>query len=122
MNIKLKRKNRRSNRLRFNLKKKSHDKLRLSVFRSNMHFYAQLIDDKAGRTLIYQSTLDPEIRAILNRRLNEKSVTLVAESFVQKYNKISNKDFDLVFDRGCHSYAGLVSKFVDTIRSLGIKV
>ena len=42
---------RRKNRNRYNLKKYSLDKPRLCVYRSNQNIYAQVIDDKTGKTL-----------------------------------------------------------------------
>ena len=40
---------------------------RLSVFRSNMHMYAQIIDDKSGNTLVSASTVEKEVRAQLEK-------------------------------------------------------
>ena len=54
-----------SNRLRRNryrLSKKSKSDCRLSVFRSNKHIYAQVIDDKNHKTLFSSSTLDSDLK------------------------------------------------------------
>ena len=50
--------NRRKQRVRSSLKKKSNGRLRLSVFRSNQNIYAQIIDDKLGKTLVSASSLE----------------------------------------------------------------
>ena len=47
---------RRSKRVRHTLKRSSHGRARLSVFRSSKHIYAQVIDDGAGRTVAAAST------------------------------------------------------------------
>ncbi len=48
---------RRRRRLRFQLRQKSGGRVRLSVFRSGKHIYAQIIDDKQGRTLAAASSI-----------------------------------------------------------------
>ena len=53
---------RRRRRLRFQLRQKSGGRVRLSVFRSGKHIYAQIIDDKLGRTLASASTIEKAMR------------------------------------------------------------
>ena len=53
---------RRKQRNRKALKKKSNGKLRLSVFRSNKHIYGQIIDDVNGNTVISASSLDSNLK------------------------------------------------------------
>ncbi len=55
---------RRRERLRFQLKKKSGGRPRLSVFRSGKHIYAQVIDDAQGRTLAAAGSLDATLRRV----------------------------------------------------------
>src|SRR5215475_1916183 len=43
----------------------SSERPRLSIFRSNIHIYAQVIDDAAGRTLVAASTKDAKLAASL---------------------------------------------------------
>ena len=50
--------NKRKARVRKKLKKSSSDKMRLSVFRSAKHIYAQIIDDSSGITVASASTLE----------------------------------------------------------------
>ena len=55
-------KNNRLRRNRYRLSKKSKSDCRLSVFRSNKHIYAQIIDDKNHKTLFSSSTLDSDLK------------------------------------------------------------
>ena len=50
---------RRTGRVRAAITKKSSGRPRLSVFRSSKHIYAQVIDDREGRTLAHASSIDP---------------------------------------------------------------
>ena len=69
----------RKNRVRAALKKAANGKMRLSVFRSGKHIYAQIIDDTKGVTVASASTLDKEIRDSI-----KKSSTIEAASFIGK--------------------------------------
>ena len=51
----------RQNRTRFKLKKVT-DRKRLSIFKSNNHIYAQIINDEQGVTLASASSLEKSIR------------------------------------------------------------
>ncbi len=52
---------RRQYRVRNRVVRDAHGRPRLSVFRSNRHMYAQIIDDAAGKTLVAASTVEAEI-------------------------------------------------------------
>ena len=62
---KLNRNIRRQNRVRKNLKVRSKDKCRLTVFRSSKHIYAQIIDDASGKTIASASSLNAEFKDCL---------------------------------------------------------
>ena len=53
---------RRSRRVRHTLKRAANGRVRLSVFRSSKHIYAQVIDDRAGKTVAAASTLDKDLK------------------------------------------------------------
>ena len=57
---------------------------RLSVFRSNNHIYAQIIDDKAQNTLCAASTLDRELRANLKVNSSSCDASLAVGELVAK--------------------------------------
>ena len=92
------------------------EKPRLNVFRSEMHIYAQIIDDVKGITLVSASTLEKgfegnggnkeaakKIGEIIAARANEKGIT------------------DVVFDRGGYLYHGRVSELATGAREGGLK-
>jgi large subunit ribosomal protein L18 len=110
---------RRHRRLRYKISG-STGRPRLSVFKSLRHFYAQLIDDEAGRTLLSASTLDKELRErpakgnptaevcknvadLLCKRAKEKGITQV------------------VFDHGGFGYRGRIKAFADRAREKGLE-
>ncbi len=53
---------RRTARVRRAIRQSANERLRLSVFRSSKHIYAQLIDDTHGRTVATASSLDKDLR------------------------------------------------------------
>jgi large subunit ribosomal protein L18 len=91
---------------------------RLSVFRSNRHIYAQVIDDRAGRTLASASTMDPVLRgpgaAGARRDAAQQVGTLVAERALAVGVK------DVVFDRGGYRYHGRIKALADAAREAGL--
>ena len=60
---------RRQNRVRSAIKAAANGKMRLSVFRSGKHIYAQIIDDVKGLTVASASTLDKEVRGQIKNLL-----------------------------------------------------
>ena len=91
---------------------------RLSVFRSNNHMYAQIIDDTVGNTLVSASTLDKDIKAELEKTNNvdaaAKLGTVIAKKALDK--GIST----VVFDRGGFIYAGKVKALAEAAREAGL--
>ena len=87
---------------------------RLSVFRSNKHIYAQLIDDENGKTLAWASDLE----------IKEKDKrTIIADSvgklLAQKAETVKIKK--VIFDRGGYKYHGRVKALADGARKGGLK-
>jgi len=93
---------------------------RLSVFRSDRHIYAQLIDDESGQTLVSASSLDSEVIGNLegvggNVSAAQKVGTAVAERALAKgYAKV-------VFDRGGYLYHGRIQALADAAREAGLE-
>lgn len=96
----------------------SLEKPRLSVFRSHKHIYAQLIDDKYGRTLAFSSTLDKKIAEQLTSTATQEAAFLVGEDLAKK---ALEKDLKIVvFDRGNRPYHGRISKIAEGARKQGL--
>tara|TARA_B100000945_G_scaffold158149_1_gene127031 strand:- start:379 stop:732 length:354 start_codon:yes stop_codon:yes gene_type:complete len=90
---------------------------RLSVFRSNRHISAQIIDDENGLTVAAASTSETELRdtTTSNKDAASKVGTLLAER-AQAAGVES-----VVFDRGGNKYHGRVAALADAARAAGLK-
>ena len=105
----------RKERVRFKTKKISK-RNRLSVFRSNNHLYAQLIDDTNGTTLASASSLEKSIK---DKKLQRKEIAELIGKNIAK--KIISKGIDKVaFDRGKYKYHGLIKILAEAARSEGL--
>jgi large subunit ribosomal protein L18 len=94
------------------------DRLRLSVFRSSKHIYAQVIDDVKGHTVAAASSRDKNLRSGLKTGADVSAAKavgkLVAERTLEKGVK------DVVFDRGNYRYHGRVKALADAAREGGL--
>ena len=104
---------RRHNRLR---KKVSGtpERPRLNVFRSNVHIYAQIIDDVAGRTLASASTVEKDA---LNGTKTEQAVA-IGKLIAERAREAGLEK--VVFDRGGFQYHGRVKALADAAREAGL--
>ena len=113
---KLTNKKKRTQRVRFKIKKKAN--LRLSLFRSNKFIYAQLIDDSQGKTLLSSSSIQKEFR---DSKGSPKEIAFkIGESIGNKIleKKINKK---ICLDRGRYLFHGRVKELAMGVRSKGIK-
>ena len=105
----------RKQRVRYKTKNVSN-RNRLTVFRSNNHIYAQLIDDKKGTTLASSSSTEKSIK---DQKLPRKELAQLIGKNIAK--KIISKGIDKVaFDRGKYKYHGLIKILADSARSEGL--
>ena len=88
---------------------------RLSVFRSNAHIFAQLIDDEKGHTLAASSSLALK----LENGGNIAAATSVGSDLSKKAKKM--KIEQVVFDRGGYAYHGRVKALAEAARGAGLK-
>lgn len=91
---------------------------RLCVYRSNMHIYAQIVDDDAQKTLVSASTVQKEVKAEL-----EKTNDVAAAAYVGKVIAERAKEAgitEVVFDRGGYVYHGKVKALADAAREAGL--
>jgi large subunit ribosomal protein L18 len=108
---------RRHTRLRKRVKGSS-ERPRLSVFRSNIHIYAQVIDDTTGRTLVAASSKDRALAATLNGKTKTERAQAVGQ-LLAKRAKDAGIDM-VVFDRGGYKYHGRVQALADAAREGGL--
>ena len=89
---------------------------RLRVFRSVSHIYAQVIDDRAGRTLAAASSNEADLRqGSGNKDSAAKVGKLVAERLIAKGIK------QVVFDRGGFLYHGRIKAVAEAAREAGLE-
>ena len=123
MNLSLEKKERKNNlfmkkraeKIRYKLKKISKRK-RLTVFKSNSHIYAQLIDDSKGLTLASSSSIEPDIK---NKKLNKKKIAEMIGKEIAKKTILKGIK-DVAFDRGKYKYHGLIKILADAARNEGL--
>ena len=105
----------REERVRYKFKKVSN-RNRLTVFRSNNHIYAQLIDDNKGITLASSSSTEKSIK---DKKLSRKEIAELIGKNIAK--KIISQGIDKVaFDRGKYKYHGLIKILAEAARVEGL--
>ncbi|HYL09181.1 MAG TPA: 50S ribosomal protein L18 [Candidatus Acidoferrales bacterium] len=92
---------------------------RLCVFRSLGHIYAQVIDDRAGRTLVSASSIDAEVRKQLKGGGNLAAAKVIGKTVAERAR--AAKIEQVVFDRGGYKYHGRVKALADAAREAGLK-
>jgi len=105
--------------IRYRIRKKvvgTNLKPRLSVFRSNMEIYAQLIDDNSGVTLVAASSREKDIVAQKGTKV-EKS-KLVGSAIARK--AIALGLTNCTFDRGGNLYHGRIKAVAEGARENGL--
>ena len=110
---------RRRERLRYQLTQKSGGRPRLSVFRSEKHIYAQLIDDLAGRTLAAAASTISEVRGDLKNGGNIAAAQAVGKAIAERAKAAGVTQ--VAFDRGGRKYHGRVKALADAAREGGLK-
>ena len=94
-------------------------KPRLSVFRSNKHMYAQIIDDVAGHTLVAASTKEKILADKLEKTSDTDAAKAVGELIGKKALELGIKK--VVFDRSGYIYQGKVQALADAAREAGLE-
>ncbi len=109
---------RRRLRVRTRIARVSGGRPRLSVFRSSEHIYAQIIDDRAGRTLAAASSLDKGLRAELKTGADIEAAKLVGRLIAERARTAGVTA--VVFDRGGYLFHGRVKALADAAREAGL--
>jgi large subunit ribosomal protein L18 len=108
-------------------RRKRHDRIRLrlegtesrprlAVFRSNIHIYAQVIDDGTGKTLAAASTVDKELKGSTSTKSEEAAV--VGRLIAQRAKAAGVER--VVFDRAGFRYHGRIKSLADAAREAGL--
>jgi large subunit ribosomal protein L18 len=116
----------RDSKVRLALRKKSirkkisgtTERPRLSVYRGHKHLYAQLIDDTKGHTLVFVSTLSPELKGKIKSSDTIAAAEQVGDLLSKKAIEKGLKS--VVFDRGGYIYHGRVKALADAARKAGL--
>jgi len=92
---------------------------RLNVYRSVAHIYAQVIDDRGGRTIVSASSVDKETKKNLKGGGNIASAKAVGKVIADRAKAAGVTQ--VVFDRGGYKYHGRVKALADAAREAGLK-
>ena len=103
----------RRNRVRTKISKVS-ERIRLSVFKSGRHIYAQLIDDTKSMVLASASTLEKDLRQIKKSNCNCTTAATVGTLIGERAAKQGVKE--VVFDKGGYRYHGVIKALADAAR------
>lgn len=95
---------------------------RLSVFRSVKHIAAQVIDDRAGRTIVSASTLEKSVRemAEAGKKATKSDLSRLVGEVVAK-RALEKGVKEVVFDRGARRFHGRVKALAEGARKAGLQ-
>lgn len=91
---------------------------RLTVFRSNKHIYAQIIDDHQGRSIVAASTAEKGICAEGESGGNRTAAVKVGKALAARAIEKGIKQ--VAFDRGRYRYHGRIAALADAARESGL--
>ena len=110
---------RRARRTRHKLKTHNPGAIRLSVYRSNLHFSVQIIDDTKGHTLASASTMEAKLVKGLKNTRSTEAAELVGKTLAERALKAGVTQ--VYFDRGFYRYTGRLKTLADAARAAGLK-
>ncbi len=108
-------------RRKYHIRKKvfgTPDRPRLSVFRSNRHIYAQVIDDTAGAVLASASTRSKSTPSKLPNASNIKAAEIIGETIAKQALGVGIKC--VCFDRNRYKFHGRVKALAEAARKAGL--
>ena len=106
---------RRQKRTRFKLKKVT-DRKRLTVFKSNNHLYAQVINDEKGITLASASSMEKSLRD--NKYTRKELAEKIGKEIAKR--SIDNGIKEVAFDKGKYKYHGIIKILAEAAREAGL--
>nr|ARO90377.1 50S ribosomal protein L18 [Bangiopsis subsimplex] len=96
----------------------SSQRPRLTVYRSNQHIYAQIIDDIKGNTLVQCSTIDKELKSDINNSSNCQASAAVGKLIASR--AIAKGFQKVIFDRHGKLYHGRIKALAEGARENGL--
>jgi len=99
--------------------KRNLSRPRLSVYRSNKHIYAQVVDDIKNQTIAFASSLDKELKGKIKSTKNIETSKIIGELLGKRAIEKGVKE--VVFDRGGRIYHGRIKAVAEGARSAGLK-
>lgn len=108
-------------RRKYNVRKRvfgTPDRPRLSVFRSNRHIYAQIMDDVAGATLASASTRTKALRDQLPQSSGKKAAQIIGEALAKQAMSVGIKC--VCFDRNRYKFHGRIKALAEAARKTGL--
>ena len=109
---------RRKRRVRHKLQVQAGGMPRLSVFRSNKHIYAQVIDDKAGKTVVAASSMEKDLRGKLKTGGDKAAAAEIGKLVAER--AVAAGVTKVVFDRAGYRFHGRVKALADAARESGL--
>ena len=111
---------RRRRRLRYRLRTRGGGRVRLSVFRSGRHIYAQVIDDTVGNTLVAASDLEDEVVSRAGEGAAKVARARAVGAIIAERARAAGYEA-VVFDRGGFLYHGRIKAVADGAREGGLQ-
>lgn len=96
----------------------SLDMVRLSVFRTNSHIYAQIISAEGDKVLAQASTLEADVRGGLKSGSNVDAAVVVGKCIAERAKALGIEK--VAFDRSGFQYHGRVKALADSARENGL--
>lgn len=115
----VKKRQQRAGRTRAQLARRAGGKLRLSVFRSSKNIAAQIIDDRAGKTIASASSIEKDFRTDTASGSNVDAAAKVGTLLAERAKQAGVEE--VVFDRGGYIFHGRVKALADAAREGGLK-
>ena len=101
------------------MQKNRNDYPRLVIYRSNTNIYAQLVDDLKMTTLLSASSIDKDLKDLINKAANKIEKSKIVGVAIAE--KIKNAKIDkIIIDRNGYKYHGRVKALTEAIRSADI--
>ena len=97
----------------------TNERPRLCVYRSLNHIYAQIINDELGKTLVSCSTLEADLKDLLQDKTKSEQALMIGEEIGKR--ALEQGIQKVVFDRGGYIYTGRVAKVAEGARNAGLE-